>query len=104
MDYQSRPGYIRLKWLEKPYLWWKFKPFDFKNAIVPLFLGFSFAFIIFQLSMHFTQKEVEMEIMARMPKEYNKKGIEEYKKRKEMERREINQQAQQPADKVAPSR
>jgi hypothetical protein len=74
-DYKSRPGYVRMRWLEKPYLWWKFKSFDFKNALIPIMLSFVYAFVVFNASMEMSQREVEMEIKARMPPEFSKKSF-----------------------------
>jgi len=66
-DYRSRPGYFRLRLLERPYFWWRFKSFDFKNALIPIGLGFLYAFVVFNFSMELSQMEVEMEISALLP-------------------------------------
>lgn len=66
-DYRPRPGFFRLRLLERPYFWWKFKSFDFKNALIPIGLSIIYAFVVFNASMELSQKEVEMEIKARLP-------------------------------------
>lgn len=38
-DYKPRTGYIRLGFIEKYYFWWKKKSFDYRNAIITLFMG-----------------------------------------------------------------
>lgn len=79
-DYQPRPGYIRFKFLEKYYIWWKRKSFDFKIAIMPWFVGFTGVFIIYQCSMIWSQNDLEREIKSRLNFEYNQEVIDEMKR------------------------
>ena len=66
-DYKPRPGFIRIKFIEKYYIWWIRKSFDFKLAILPWFLGFFGVFVIYQTSMIWSQNDLEREIKAKLP-------------------------------------
>lgn len=79
-DYTKRRGYIRLKFLEKSYIWWRRKSFDFKNALIPWFLGFTGCYIIYKMSMIWSQNDLNREVKAKLPFDYTRETVSEMKK------------------------
>lgn len=74
-DTNTRPGYIRFRFLEKYYIWWKRKSFDTKLAILPWFVGFFGVFVIYQFSMIWSQNDLEREIKAKLPFQLNQEVL-----------------------------
>lgn len=88
-DYKPRPGYVRFKFFEPLYFWWKRKSFDFKLAILPWFLGFFGVYVIYQTSMIGSQIDLEREIKAKLPFEMNAEVYKEMKRRGKLTKENI---------------
>lgn len=57
-DQNPRRGYIRIKFIEKYYIWWRRLSFDIKLAILPWMLGFFAVWVIYQTSMLWSQNDL----------------------------------------------
>jgi hypothetical protein len=74
-NYEKRPGYIRLKFLEAPYRFWRYRSPDGRNAIIPVFLSIISGYGLYSISVYFSEWEASFKEKALVPVEFSEKSI-----------------------------
>lgn len=70
--------------MENFWRWWRFKTPDLRMALVPIALSLVSGVIIFNLSMFVSEREVYQQEMAKLPVEFNKQNLDEFKKQRQI--------------------
>ena len=96
MPYTPRPGYIRLKFLEKLYFKFQRSSYDSKLIWMPWLVGYTLIILslattafIYQVAMLWSQNDLNRDIKARLPFEFkNEQMTEVYRLLKESKNEE----------------
>ena len=77
-NYIPRKGYVRLKFLETPYRWWRFRSKDAQHAMIPFLISYVFGSFIYFGSNWISEREIIQQEKAKLPEDYTEEKFREY--------------------------
>ncbi|EAR96592.1 transmembrane protein, putative (macronuclear) [Tetrahymena thermophila SB210] len=88
-DTPSSKDFVRLRFMENFWRWWRFKTPDLRMALTPVALSLVSGLIIYNLSIWVSEHDVMIQERAKLPKEFTKENVEAFKKERQQKQSEV---------------